>query len=790
MEKFNIGTIRRSDEKYGQAIKFIGQNFLLLSLFSFLLGRATILDELMPFGIAIFSSLIAKDKKNVPVAIFSVLGILTVGINIYRYIISIALIYITFRYFLKTERNNVFKNSFITASITLLVGVTYIFVTNFYLYDLFMVLFESIVVFVFMYILSYAIPILNLKNSRKVLSNEEIICLAIVLGVGILGLSNISVLRFSLKTIIGLLIIILFAYNGGASIGSGVGVTIGVITSMSTIGTPVIIGIYSFSGLLAGIFRDMGKIACGIGLLLGNSILTFYINGATEAIVQFEEVIIAVFIFLIMPQRYVDYISKFINSKTSLDKFDKVYSERMKRFVLRQLDEYSLAFSELADTYSQIADKEKIVEQKEITEIVNNIANSICAQCSMKRSCWNNNFYSTYNGLIDAITILEAEGKLNEKNLPSYLSKRCIKTKELINIINGAFEIYKVDYKWSKKMLEMRQLVSEQFSGVSEIIKELSENISINISFNKEVEDALYVAFDKEKIIIDNITVMENSEGKYEISIEKKNCYNRQNCENLIIPIVSKVIGKELMRKNTYCKTKEKDSGCIIQLVEAQKYKVNTGVAKISKENSSVSGDNYSFMDIPDNKYMVALSDGMGTGEKAARESMATITLLENLMEAGFNKDITIKTVNSVLMSKSLEEAFSTIDLSMIDLHNGRGEFIKIGAAPSFIKRSNGKVEIIEASSLPVGIIDNIIIDSKSLKLEDGDYIIMMSDGVLDADKNFIDKTNWMKEVIKGIGSRNPQGIADEILNTAIERNGKNIEDDMSVIVTKVWKRK
>ncbi len=556
---------------------------------------------------------------------------------------------------------------------------------------------------------------------------------------------------------------------------------------MSAIGTPSIIGIYAFSGLLAGIFKDMGKIPCGLGMILGNSILTFYINGSTEVIIQFEEVLIASLAFIITPGVITGHITKFVNSKVNSISIDKIYSERIKNLTLRQLKEYSNALSELATTYSQIAEKEKVIEHKEVTNIIDEIANSICFECGMKRSCWNNCFYSTYNSLMDAMTIIESKGQLTLDNMPTYLRKKCLKPQDLINVINSKFEIYKIDYRWNKRLVEMRRLVSEQFQGISEVVVELSNEIDNNVEFNKDVEDALYVAFDKERIIVESITVLENARGKFEIEIERKNCYNRRACEKNIIPLVSRVIGKEIVHKNRFCNLKNNDNICVIKLGEAQKFKTNSGAARIPKGN--ISGDSYSFLDLNDNKHMIALSDGMGTGERAARESMATITLLEQLMEAGFRKNIAIKTINSVLMSKSLDEAFSTIDLSIIDLCTGRVELIKIGAIPSFVKRVGGEIEMIEASSLPAGIINDIAIESKSVKLNDGDILITISDGILDVDKNLIDKNKWVINILKEIQSKNPQVIADEILDSAIERSNKKIEDDMTVLVTKIRRR-
>ncbi len=786
MAKFNAGVLKKASEKYGQAINILNKNFILLGLLAFLLGRASILEGLMPFGIGFFSIMIVKDKKNIGLGVIVLLGIMTMETEKYRYIITMISILIFFRCLIKNLNFNIFKLAFTSAFITFFIGAIYTFFTEFYLYDLFMTGFEAIVVFVFIYILSYAIPALTNNSNRKVLSNEEVICIAIVSAVVVLGLSNVEIFKFSLKNIIGMLLTLFFAYNGGASIGAAVGVTIGVITSMTTTGTPSIIGIYAFSGLLAGIFKDIGRVASILGMILGNSILTFYINGSTETLIQFEEILIAFVIFMLTPKTLSSYMAKIINSKVNTIEIDKLYSERIKKLTTKQLREYSRAFGELAATYSKISEKTQIIENKEITNLINDIANSICTSCSMKRSCWNSHFYSTYNGIMDAVTILESEGKLDKNNFPLYLKKKCLKEDKLLDRINSTYEIYKVGYKWNKKLFEMRQLVSEQFHGVSEIIDDLSNDIITKVEFKKDVEDTLYVAFDKEKILVDSITVLENERGRFQIDVERKNCYNRKTCEKQIIPLISKVIGKQVIKKSRECCP---NGNCIIQLIEAQKYKANTGIAKISKDNNAISGDNYSFLNLKDSKYMVALSDGMGSGEKAARESMATITLLEQLMEAGFSKDIVIKTVNSILISKSLDETFSTIDLSIIDLYTAKVEFIKNGAVASFVKRKKGDVEVIESSSLPAGIVSEIFLDSKTVKLKDGDFVITISDGVLDADKNFIDNTAWVVELINQLDSRNPQSIADEILSSAIEKRGNEIDDDMTVLVTKIWKR-
>ncbi|MCX7749362.1 MAG: SpoIIE family protein phosphatase, partial [Clostridia bacterium] len=215
-------------------------------------------------------------------------------------------------------------------------------------------------------------------------------------------------------------------------------------------------------------------------------------------------------------------------------------------------------------------------------------------------------------------------------------------------------------------------------------------------------------------------------------------------------------------------------------------YRVTTGIARLSKYDGMVSGDNYTFMSTGDGKYILALSDGMGSGQKAATQSRATISLLEQFMESGFDKDIAVKLINSIFVLKSSDETFSTIDLSVIDLFSGEVEFVKIGAVSTFIKRDDS-VDLIKSVSLPVGILSNVELELVHKKVKSGDFIIMMTDGVVDSFKGYEDAEGELRALINGIRSRNPQEIADLIMDEAYKNCNSVPIDDMTVLVAKIW---
>jgi stage II sporulation protein E len=215
-------------------------------------------------------------------------------------------------------------------------------------------------------------------------------------------------------------------------------------------------------------------------------------------------------------------------------------------------------------------------------------------------------------------------------------------------------------------------------------------------------------------------------------------------------------------------------------------YRIAKGVARANKGYDDVSGDSYSFLNLPKGQDIVALSDGMGTGLKAFKESKVAIELLEQLLEAGFDGDTAIKMVNSILVLKSSDQPFSTLDMSLVDRYTGICEFVKIGAASSFIKRGN-KIEAVKSTSLPLGMLNDIESESTTKTLKDGDIVIMVTDGILDSEEEEIEKEKWVEKALRKIDSRNPQDIADYILETATQKAGGTVKDDMTVLAIRIW---
>ncbi len=219
---------------------------------------------------------------------------------------------------------------------------------------------------------------------------------------------------------------------------------------------------------------------------------------------------------------------------------------------------------------------------------------------------------------------------------------------------------------------------------------------------------------------------------------------------------------------------------------EGGRYLVATGWASAAKEK--VSGDTAAVLPLPGGRVALVLSDGMGTGSRAAGDSAATVWFLERLLTAGFAVDVAVKTVNSLLLLKLPEESFTTVDMTVIDTAAGEAEFLKVGAAPSFVKRVR-EVATVKAASLPVGIMQQVEIEPVRWLLAAGDIIVMVSDGVVEVPGRGLEREAWVANFLRRLPDGDPQEIAGRILREAIELSGASRRDDMTVLVAKITAR-
>lgn len=786
MEKvhdIHAGRVERIREKF-QELQF---RHLMVYIIAFFIGRVTLFQGLSPLSVAFFAAAYTKKTQRYIVLLSIIFGMMTAreSVQYAKYMVVLVGIITIFSFIeMRRFRLKILGQATIASLVVFLVGS---FISLFSYnrgYTILLSALESILVFAMIYIYNKCFTVLLETRKKRVYSPEEMIGIAILFGGIIAGLQNITIFGIYIKEMISFVAILYIAYRRGASFGATVGLLAGFIMAVTGNTNPLFVGVLGVAGLLSGLFKELGKAGSVMGFLIGICLVAFYFDPSLLQYSFFKTLLFSVLLFLVSPKKILGAGDGKIFQEEQGVKY-KDYVERMQQITSDQLIRVGDAFGQLAQTFSTISEKKTCLSKKEMNNLFDDIASRVCNDCSQCNNCWQKNFYTTYHNFFDVLSIAEQKGKITAELLPKNFMERCTKVDDIILATNRIFELYRINLSWHNRIVESRELVSEQLNGVADIMKGLSKDIHFAAEFNGDLEDTIEAELQNIGIETKEVFVYENKNKKYEIILQLKPCFSRRICTEKIIPICNEVLHTKMKLEKEACQAMEQTKECTLKLVEEEIFKVRTGLAGASE--SEISGDQYTITQMSDGQCLLALSDGMGTGSAAQAESAATIGLLEKFMESGFNKNIAVKLINSVLVLKSNEEQFSTLDLTFIDRYSGLCEFIKMGAASAFIKRKN-KVEVIRSQSLPVGIINEVDMEVTKKQLNDGDLIIMLTDGVLDINKDTEDKEKWLQKIIEKYEGSQPQDLAEYILEEAKKGGKYEIKDDMTVLVAKLWK--
>ena len=293
-------------------------------------------------------------------------------------------------------------------------------------------------------------------------------------------------------------------------------------------------------------------------------------------------------------------------------------------------------------------------------------------------------------------------------------------------------------------------------------------------------------------IEIEDIRMKQFPSGRYQVEVYHKLCDEIEGTKcniKKIGKILNKVLEDKFLIQAQECGLRENKTRCKFTYLSDDKYTVQIGVATSTKADSPVSGDSHIETKLEDGKYLVAISDGMGSGPEAMKSSKIAVKMLERLFKAGFDKETSLNLINSTLAATSKEDMYATLDIEILDLYGGNMEFIKNGACPTFVKR-NQEVQLLKAVTLPAGILDKSDLVVYDYDLQENDIIVICSDGIIEANTEYLNKELWVKYLLEDIKTDDAQKIANLILEEAIDNDFGRQKDDMTVTVAKISKTK
>lgn len=757
-----------------------------------------------PFGIALTAACISTGMPMLVVYISSVIGTtIKFGFNgLLMYVVA-SLIVLLLSVVAKPKRvyddsNEKVRLGARLAFSVFAVQLIYILFTGFYMYDFLTAIMITITSYIFYKIFVNSISVVKEYGIKRVFTVEEVIGASLLLAIAISAVGDYSILGFGVRNIFCIFMVLYLGYRNGMLVGATAGITIGVVISILGGEEQILIAAYAISGLIAGLLNKFGKIGVIIGFVIGNIAVAYAANGGAHNIIMFQEILIAAVGLLFVPKVTKISIEDVLPNTKLLPEAGGTLEESTE--TLEKLNSISKTISDMASNYEENDIYDRNLEMFE-DELLNSLE-------GLEGNNLYDDIYNNEDNIIeDIFNYLQENGVMTDNGLISIFAKHntylmnsendYIKTEELdemreiIKAINTSYRISKNNFIWQKKLDENNKNVSKQLKNVSKAINNIASSLKENTdeyeSEKAEIEDLL-----KDKgILLKEISIKKENTGRVIVNAYTNICDDAEGKNCPIKPIdkaLNKVFDEKFMLQDQKCGIRLNKNTCSYTFISDDKYIIQTGIAKTKKNDSIVSGDNISQIRLGDGKYMLAISDGMGSGANARRNSKIAISMLERLFSTGFDKETSINLINSAIMNANREEMYATLDIEILDLYAGKMQILKNGACPTYIKRGKN-VSIIKSTSLPTGIVNDISVDTYDTDLNDGDIVVICSDGIIESNNEYANKELWLKYLLEEVQTDSPERIADIILHESIDNDFGKAKDDMTVIAFKVNKK-
>ncbi|MBR2045092.1 MAG: SpoIIE family protein phosphatase [Agathobacter sp.] len=451
---------------------------------------------------------------------------------------------------------------------------------------------------------------------------------------------------------------------------------------------------------------------------------------------------------------------------------------------VQRMESFAYAVNGLSDAFFAMSQPKEKLPIDAVSTLEQEVTGKLCASCDGCALCWNENRMRRQGG-IRALLYAVINHSSKEELLQETYVDNCTQYADMVEEAMQAFGRLEINYAWHNRLCENRYVIAQQLDAMADLVEEWAKaRVKMDKQYKYTMAQISYEVGEKGLCIEDFHIFEENNRLCVEGYVSSK--WNGGIPVKHYLQAVEKAV-KRPMRLGKDSKTVLTQEPVLLSLYEDTLFYGLQGIATEKKFDSTITGDSFSFFSMDDGNYHICLSDGMGSGSRANQESEMVVDLLQKFIEAGFRKEIAIKLMNSAMVLQGEENNYSTLDYAMINLYTGQMELIKIGGAVSFIKRGN-EVECIECQTLPGGADVRMEIVSQKKQLQNGDFLVMITDGVIEY-LHVRNPKETLMDIISSIETENAGVLAERILQQVLPRCGGCALDDMTVLVTSIWEK-
>lgn len=599
------------------------------------------------------------------------------------------------------------------------------------------------------------------------------VTLLVLTATVLLSLSGINLFGVFAPARAGALLLVLAAaYLGGPAAGAAAGVAFGAAMDLNIGYGALFTCCYGLCALVAGLFHDSGRgwfSVCALGGGLCAAMLGVEHPLFIPLIV---ELFCAVLMFAALPPFVWEAIRRSLLPDTLMG---EAASQRVRRLAGTCATEAAQAFYELYLAMLHGVSEGKAAGDRNIRAVFDYASDHVCKNCMLCTQCWQRDYVSTLAALNDVTQPMLQRGRAEMSDFPYHFAARCARLPELMRAINSALFALRERESLRRQQEENQSLLARQYAGITDILRQLGAEVTQDETAQPLMERQVRryaAAFGW----IDRVCAVRDSQGRLTVELYGEGIDDIMKQGDGFSAGLSALLGVTL----TAPEKKKGSQGIHVEMHERAPYRAVVGIGRQQKEGASVSGDNACYFLTDTGTACLLLSDGMGSGAAASRDSRMLITSLERFLRAGISVGDALHAVSPALRLRSDGMRFTTLDAFTLDLFSGRAENLKCGAAPTYM-RLNGRWTILPGTALPIGLAEEDELgDAVPLQMNDGDIVVLLSDGVTDGTDD-----KWVRQLLIAHAGDSPKEIAAQLVN---EAKGRGHDDDRTVMVMKIEK--
>lgn len=758
------------------------RKYIFYGLIAFLLSRINLLYYMAPIGLAFTFVILFKNNKllTIMTGLSSILGYISMSgtFEAFNLYIIATLVLISIGLIFRVKRSH---SIFIIGVIGAIIYLYKYFYINFSpLPSLFFVLIEVGIIYTLYFVFTIFIRVTNYFNTNQIFVKEEVVCLVITICLILCGLNRINLFNIDISNVLLMVFILTMSYINGMSVGMICAVFSGGIIGSIYGNFTEYIAIYSIIATVASFLYMSSRFTVSIVsmvciLILKLSSISFL---SMHDNLILSEVFISAIVFSIIPRRALNIILIHFNEKYKKEFYTQKRLFNTLDMRIQKMNDFNDVIKELSDMIvSNVNFKYKVLDKKIYIEI---LAESVCGNCRKIDTCWKNNFNKVRSEMILSLDNFIS----GDKNLTPYINNICILKERIKNELYKISNFYNMQKVYEDKIYEAQDILSYELNNLYNIINQSIKEVKKDIVIKVNYEKVLINKFSKFNIkYFDLMCYEENYRIKVKVILPYKIF---KDYKNDILDIINISLDKNMILKEDNPSYVNTNDEIIVTYVEKYNYNLISHCLQLSKGEKN--GDNYLCTYSENDDYLIILSDGIGSGDEAYNKSKFTIDLIYKFIKTSLSLSSCIKEIISIISLKFFrDESISTIDFSSIDLYSGKMQYLKFSSVITYVKRGrdvfvlgcDSDLSEIEAS-------ENIRIFTSNFDLEYGDILVHLTDGLI----HFKDLSNkaWLYTFLKNSDILSPDKLCEEIIREFKLLNSGSFQDDVSVIVSKVYK--